>query len=146
MIKARPTTLKEANAFVGAVHRHHGQVVGHRFSFGAEIDDHRRSTTTDRSAFLGRIRPESAASSFRPYASAFRRLNRKSRADSASGNISKSWKVLIVLLLICELRLKFLDSRSVHALALTGASEADRHTFVMNFVHPHMVRVCDAGV
>jgi hypothetical protein len=37
-MRARPTTLKEANAFVGAVHRHHDEVVGHRFSFGCEVD------------------------------------------------------------------------------------------------------------
>lgn len=38
MLKARPTTLQEANAFVGEIHRHHGEVVGHRFSFGAELN------------------------------------------------------------------------------------------------------------
>ena len=37
-MKACPTTLKEANAFVGELHRHHDEVVGHRFSFGAEVD------------------------------------------------------------------------------------------------------------
>jgi hypothetical protein len=38
VMSARPTTLKEANAFVGQLHRHHEAVVGHRFSFGAEIE------------------------------------------------------------------------------------------------------------
>uniref|UniRef100_A0A6M3KGF0 N-acetyltransferase domain-containing protein n=1 Tax=viral metagenome TaxID=1070528 RepID=A0A6M3KGF0_9ZZZZ len=38
MLKSVPTTLAEANAFVGEVHRHHDEVVGHRFSFGAEVD------------------------------------------------------------------------------------------------------------
>lgn len=38
MLKPVPTTLAEANAFVGEVHRHHGEVVGHRFSFGVEVD------------------------------------------------------------------------------------------------------------
>ena len=38
MMKTCPTTLKEANAFVGELHRHHDAVVGHRFSFGAEVD------------------------------------------------------------------------------------------------------------
>ena len=37
-MKTRPTTLKEANAFVGELHRHHGEVVGCRFSFGAEVE------------------------------------------------------------------------------------------------------------
>lgn len=37
MLKTRPTTLKEANAFVGKIHRHHDATVGHRFSFGAEL-------------------------------------------------------------------------------------------------------------
>jgi hypothetical protein len=36
MLKAIPTTLAEANSFVGAFHRHHKAVVGHRFSFGVE--------------------------------------------------------------------------------------------------------------
>lgn len=33
-----PVELKEANAFVGALHRHHKPVVGHRFSIGI-VDD-----------------------------------------------------------------------------------------------------------
>jgi hypothetical protein len=36
-MKACPTTLKEANAFVGALHRHHDKVTGHRFSFGVQV-------------------------------------------------------------------------------------------------------------
>ena len=32
----KPTNLKEANALVGELHRHHGGVVGHKFSIGAE--------------------------------------------------------------------------------------------------------------
>ena len=32
----KPITLKEANAFVQAHHRHHGPTVGHKFSIGAE--------------------------------------------------------------------------------------------------------------
>lgn len=35
-MKPIPTTLAEANAFVGELHRHHGAVVGHRWSFGAQ--------------------------------------------------------------------------------------------------------------
>lgn len=34
-----PLPLAEANAFVRAVHRHHGVVVGHKFSLGAVIKD-----------------------------------------------------------------------------------------------------------
>src|SRR5690606_504324 len=34
-----PVTLEEANAFVVAHHRHHGAVVGHRFSLGAALGD-----------------------------------------------------------------------------------------------------------
>jgi hypothetical protein len=34
-----PLTLGEANAFVEKVHRHHGKVVGHKFSLGAVKDD-----------------------------------------------------------------------------------------------------------
>ena len=30
-----PMTLREANAFVEQKHRHHGKVVGHKFSIGA---------------------------------------------------------------------------------------------------------------
>lgn len=33
-----PLTLKDANAFVLALHRHHKPVVGHRFSVGCEAD------------------------------------------------------------------------------------------------------------
>ena len=35
-MKAVRVELKEANAFVSALHRHHKPVVGHRFSIGAE--------------------------------------------------------------------------------------------------------------
>lgn len=31
----RPTTLKEANAYVEELHRHHGRVVGHKWSLAA---------------------------------------------------------------------------------------------------------------
>ena len=34
-----PLPLDEANAFVKAVHRHHGEVVGHKFSIGASYED-----------------------------------------------------------------------------------------------------------
>ena len=34
MIEIVPITLKEANAFVSAYHRHHGPVTGHKFSIG----------------------------------------------------------------------------------------------------------------
>jgi hypothetical protein len=34
-----PLDLAEANAFVAKVHRHHGPVVGHKFSLGAVKDD-----------------------------------------------------------------------------------------------------------
>jgi hypothetical protein len=34
-----PLSLAEANAFVKQVHRHHGPVVGHKFSLGAVKDD-----------------------------------------------------------------------------------------------------------
>jgi hypothetical protein len=33
-----PMALDEANAFVRRVHRHHGPVVGHKFSIGAVLD------------------------------------------------------------------------------------------------------------
>ena len=33
-----PITLSEANAFVERTHRHHGRVVGHKFSLGAAKD------------------------------------------------------------------------------------------------------------
>jgi len=39
VLELRPITLKEANAFVGAVHRHHGPAVGHKFSIGVAKDD-----------------------------------------------------------------------------------------------------------
>ena len=35
MLEIVPMTLKEANAFVEQKHRHHGKVVGHKFSIGA---------------------------------------------------------------------------------------------------------------
>jgi hypothetical protein len=34
-LRLKPVTLKEANAFVGALHRHHGVSQGHKFSIGA---------------------------------------------------------------------------------------------------------------
>ncbi|HEX6984270.1 MAG TPA: XF1762 family protein [Planctomycetaceae bacterium] len=34
-LEARPITLREANAFVAAHHRHHGEAQGHKFSIGA---------------------------------------------------------------------------------------------------------------
>ena len=34
MLEIVPMTLKEANAFVEQNHRHHGPVVGHKFSIG----------------------------------------------------------------------------------------------------------------
>lgn len=34
MIELCPMTLKEANAYVEQHHRHHGPVVGHKFSIG----------------------------------------------------------------------------------------------------------------
>lgn len=34
MLEIVPMTLKEANAFVEQNHRHHGKVVGHKFSIG----------------------------------------------------------------------------------------------------------------
>lgn len=39
MIRLVPTTLKEANATVAEWHSHHKQVVGHKFSIGAAVDD-----------------------------------------------------------------------------------------------------------
>lgn len=36
-LKLRPVTLKEANALVGKLHRHHGEAVGCRFSLGVEL-------------------------------------------------------------------------------------------------------------
>lgn len=38
MLRPKPTTLKEANAFVGEEHRHHPPVVGHRWSMGCQAD------------------------------------------------------------------------------------------------------------
>ncbi len=38
MLTLVPVTLAEANAFVAAHHRHHGPVVGHRFSIGCMAD------------------------------------------------------------------------------------------------------------
>jgi len=38
MLKPRPTTLKEANAFVGEEHRHHPPVAGHRWSMGCKAE------------------------------------------------------------------------------------------------------------
>lgn len=35
-MKSVPITLKQANEFVGELHRHHKSVVGHRFSIGCE--------------------------------------------------------------------------------------------------------------
>lgn len=34
MLKLKPITLSQANEFVGDNHRHHGKVVGHKFSIG----------------------------------------------------------------------------------------------------------------
>lgn len=38
MIEIKPTTLKQANAYVEAAHRHHGRVVGHKWSLAAFKD------------------------------------------------------------------------------------------------------------
>lgn len=38
MLEASPLTLKQANDFITAYHRHHKPVVGHRFSIGALRD------------------------------------------------------------------------------------------------------------
>lgn len=38
MLETCPTTLKEANAFVEKVHRHHKKARGHRWSIGAEAN------------------------------------------------------------------------------------------------------------
>jgi hypothetical protein len=38
VIEIKPTTLKQANAYVEAVHRHHGRVVGHKWSLAAFED------------------------------------------------------------------------------------------------------------
>lgn len=37
-LRTIPLDLDEANAFIVQHHRHHGKVVGHKFSLGAEID------------------------------------------------------------------------------------------------------------
>ena len=39
MLKVRPIELKQANAFIGELHRHHKPVQGHRFSISAYEDD-----------------------------------------------------------------------------------------------------------
>ena len=39
MLEVVPMTLKEANAFVEQNHRHHGPVVGHKFSIGLSDGD-----------------------------------------------------------------------------------------------------------
>jgi hypothetical protein len=36
-LRARVTSLAEANAFVDAVHRHHKRVTGHKFSIGCDV-------------------------------------------------------------------------------------------------------------
>lgn len=38
MIKAKPLTLKEANAFIDELHRHHSHCKGDKFRIGAEVD------------------------------------------------------------------------------------------------------------
>lgn len=38
MLTLIPVSLKDANAFVAAHHRHHKPVTGHKFSFGCECD------------------------------------------------------------------------------------------------------------
>lgn len=38
MIRLVPTTLREANAFVNANHRHHKPTTGHKFSIGCEAE------------------------------------------------------------------------------------------------------------
>lgn len=37
-LRVVPLTLKQANQLVGLWHRHHGLVVGHRWSIGVEVD------------------------------------------------------------------------------------------------------------
>lgn len=37
-LKLTPISLKEANAFVESLHRHHNPVVGHKFSIGVSMD------------------------------------------------------------------------------------------------------------
>lgn len=38
MMRARPLSLKGANALVSLLHRHHKRVQGHKFSIGCEVD------------------------------------------------------------------------------------------------------------
>ena len=38
-LRAVPVELSEANAFVSKHHRHHGKVVGHKFSIGAALGE-----------------------------------------------------------------------------------------------------------
>lgn len=38
MLALVPVSLKDANAFVAARHRHHRPVVGHKFSIGCEVE------------------------------------------------------------------------------------------------------------
>jgi len=38
-VKIVPLTLKQANALVAQLHRHHKPVIGHRFSIGVEKDE-----------------------------------------------------------------------------------------------------------
>lgn len=39
MLRLVPVTLKEANKFVDALHRHHESVIGHRWSVGCAIGE-----------------------------------------------------------------------------------------------------------
>ena len=39
VLRVVPITLKQANGFVRGHHRHHGAVVGHKFSIGVEDED-----------------------------------------------------------------------------------------------------------
>jgi hypothetical protein len=39
MLRSVPLDLESANEFVLRTHRHHGPVVGHKFSIGAALDD-----------------------------------------------------------------------------------------------------------
>ena len=38
MLRLKPVSLKEANAYVRQHHRHHKPVVGHKFSIGCEVN------------------------------------------------------------------------------------------------------------
>ena len=38
MLRLKPVSLKEANAYVKLYHRHHKPVVGHKFSIGCDAD------------------------------------------------------------------------------------------------------------